>query len=129
MKTPLRAFIEKLLIKGGYNVIVAADGQEAIQKSSDYTGEIDLLLLVAGGEDHDRNTDITQRRHPVTLPRALCGKGMSYLGMNFGRVVFSTDFAFLADTGNRFGGTLSSSTTGIFGLNVSDCASIDRPVV
>jgi two-component system cell cycle sensor histidine kinase/response regulator CckA len=41
---PLRQFVAALLIKCGYNLILASDGKEALQKSKEFHGEIHLLL-------------------------------------------------------------------------------------
>jgi DNA-binding response OmpR family regulator len=40
---PVRGFLLALLQKGGYNVIVAEDGLDALQKAKDHKGEIHLL--------------------------------------------------------------------------------------
>ncbi|MBZ5594136.1 MAG: response regulator [Acidobacteriia bacterium] len=40
----VRAMLEKLLKQGGYDLLVAQDGQDAIQKSADQKGRIDLLV-------------------------------------------------------------------------------------
>src|SRR5579863_1157001 len=40
----LRKFVSTLLIELGYNLIVAADGKEALEKALAFTGKIDLLL-------------------------------------------------------------------------------------
>jgi CheY-like chemotaxis protein len=42
--TVVRAMIEKLLRQGGYDLMIAADGQDALQKSEDHKGFIDLLV-------------------------------------------------------------------------------------
>jgi DNA-binding response OmpR family regulator len=41
---PLRKFLAVLLTKLGYNLIVAADGKEALEKALAFDGRIDLLL-------------------------------------------------------------------------------------
>jgi DNA-binding response OmpR family regulator len=41
---PLRKFVAALLIKCGYNLILANDGKDALQKSKEFHGEIQLLL-------------------------------------------------------------------------------------
>lgn len=41
---PVRTFVLIMLQKAGYNVIVAVDGQDALEKSRQYKGTIDLLL-------------------------------------------------------------------------------------
>ncbi len=40
----VRAMLEKLLKQGGYELIVAADGQDALQKSAEHKGRVDLLV-------------------------------------------------------------------------------------
>jgi DNA-binding response OmpR family regulator len=40
----LRKFVSDLLIDLGYNLIVAADGKEALEKALAFSGQIDLLL-------------------------------------------------------------------------------------
>ena len=40
----LRKFVSTLLIELGYNLIVAADGKEALEKALAFGGRIDLLL-------------------------------------------------------------------------------------
>jgi DNA-binding response OmpR family regulator len=40
----VRAMLEKLLKQGGYDLIVAEDGQDAFQKHVDHKGRIDLLV-------------------------------------------------------------------------------------
>jgi DNA-binding response OmpR family regulator len=40
----LRKFVSTLLIELGYNLIVAADGKEALEKALAFGGKIDLLL-------------------------------------------------------------------------------------
>jgi len=40
----VRAILERLLKQGGYDLIVAQDGQDAFQKSVDHKGRIDLLV-------------------------------------------------------------------------------------
>ena len=40
----VRAMVEKLLKQGGYDLVVAADGQDAIQKADEHKGRIDLLV-------------------------------------------------------------------------------------
>jgi two-component system cell cycle sensor histidine kinase/response regulator CckA len=41
---PVRTFVLAMLQQNGYNVIVAVDGQEALNKSRQFTGPIHLLL-------------------------------------------------------------------------------------
>lgn len=41
---PLRKFVATLLTQYGYDLIIASDGKEALQKALDYDGEINLLL-------------------------------------------------------------------------------------
>jgi two-component system cell cycle sensor histidine kinase/response regulator CckA len=41
---PLRKFVSAVLTKGGYNLIIAGDGKEALQKARDFDGIIHLLL-------------------------------------------------------------------------------------
>jgi DNA-binding response OmpR family regulator len=41
---PLRTFVSALLTRCGYNLIVAGDGREALQKAREFDGIIDLLL-------------------------------------------------------------------------------------
>jgi len=41
---PLRKFISALLTRSGYNLIVAGDGREALQKAREHVGKIHLLL-------------------------------------------------------------------------------------
>lgn len=36
--------LEKLLKQGGYELVVAADGQDALHKADDHKGRIDLLV-------------------------------------------------------------------------------------
>jgi two-component system cell cycle sensor histidine kinase/response regulator CckA len=40
----VRAVLETLLKQGGYDLVVAADGQEALQKSEEHKGRIDILV-------------------------------------------------------------------------------------
>ena len=40
----IRDMLEKLLKRGGYEMIVASDGQDAIHKADDHKGRIDLLV-------------------------------------------------------------------------------------
>jgi DNA-binding response OmpR family regulator len=40
----IRDMLEKLLKRGGYELIVASDGQDAIHKAEDHKGRIDLLV-------------------------------------------------------------------------------------
>jgi DNA-binding response OmpR family regulator len=40
----IRDMLEKLLKRGGYELIVASDGQEAIHKADDHKGRIDLVV-------------------------------------------------------------------------------------
>lgn len=41
---PARTFVLIMLQKAGYNVIVAVDGQDGLEKSRQFKGTIDLLL-------------------------------------------------------------------------------------
>lgn len=40
----IRSTVEKLLRQGGYDLIVASDGQDALQKADEHKGRIDLLV-------------------------------------------------------------------------------------
>jgi CheY-like chemotaxis protein len=40
----VRLMLERLLKQGGYDLLVAADGQEALQKSDEHKGRIDILV-------------------------------------------------------------------------------------
>ena len=40
----VRAAIEKLLRQGGYDLMIAVDGQDALQKADEHKGLIDLLV-------------------------------------------------------------------------------------
>lgn len=40
----VRLMLERLLKQGGYDLLVAADGQEALQKSEEHKGRIDILV-------------------------------------------------------------------------------------
>jgi DNA-binding response OmpR family regulator len=40
----IREMLEKLLKRGGYELIIASDGQDAIHKADDHKGRIDLLV-------------------------------------------------------------------------------------
>ena len=40
----VRGMLEKLLKQGGYELIVAESGQDALQKSAEHKGRIDLLV-------------------------------------------------------------------------------------
>ncbi len=40
----VRTMLEKLLKQGGYELVVAADGQDALHKADDHKGRIDLLV-------------------------------------------------------------------------------------
>lgn len=40
----VRAMLERLLKQGGYDLIVAESGQDALQKSAEHKGRIDLLV-------------------------------------------------------------------------------------
>ncbi len=40
----VRVMLERLLKQGGYDLVVAADGQEALQKSDEHKGRIDILV-------------------------------------------------------------------------------------
>jgi two-component system, cell cycle sensor histidine kinase and response regulator CckA len=40
----VRATIEKLLRQGGYDLMIAVDGQDALQKADEHKGLIDLLV-------------------------------------------------------------------------------------
>ena len=43
-EAPVRSFVLSLLKKSGYNIIVAVDGLEALQKAKEHKGKIHLLL-------------------------------------------------------------------------------------
>jgi DNA-binding response OmpR family regulator len=40
----IRIMLEKLLKQGGYDLVVVEDGQQALQKSDEHKGRIDILL-------------------------------------------------------------------------------------
>jgi two-component system cell cycle sensor histidine kinase/response regulator CckA len=40
----VRLMLERILKQGGYDLVVAADGQEALQKSDEHKGRIDILV-------------------------------------------------------------------------------------
>ena len=40
----VRLMLERLLKQGGYDLLVAADGQEALHKSDEHKGRIDILV-------------------------------------------------------------------------------------
>ena len=40
----VRAMLERLLRQGGYDLLTAADGQEALQKADEHKGRIDILM-------------------------------------------------------------------------------------
>ncbi len=40
----VRGMVEKLLKQGGYELVIAVDGQDAIQKADEHKGRIDLLV-------------------------------------------------------------------------------------
>jgi two-component system cell cycle sensor histidine kinase/response regulator CckA len=40
----VRTMLERLLKQGGYDLVVAADGQEALQKSDEHKGRLDILV-------------------------------------------------------------------------------------
>jgi len=40
----VRLMLERLLKQGGYDLVVAEDGQEALQKSDEHKGRIDILV-------------------------------------------------------------------------------------
>ena len=40
----VRAMLEKLLKQGGYDLLVVEDGQQALQKSDEHKGRIDILI-------------------------------------------------------------------------------------
>lgn len=40
----VRSMLEKLLKQGGYDLLVAEDGQEALQKSDEHKGRVDVLV-------------------------------------------------------------------------------------
>lgn len=40
----VRVMLERLLKQGGYDLLVAEDGQEALQKSDEHKGRIDILV-------------------------------------------------------------------------------------
>jgi CheY-like chemotaxis protein len=40
----VRLMLERLLKQGGYDLLVVADGQEALQKSDEHKGRIDILV-------------------------------------------------------------------------------------
>jgi len=40
----VRVMLEKLLRQGGYDMLVAEDGQEALQRSDEHKGRIDILV-------------------------------------------------------------------------------------
>lgn len=40
----VRVMLEKLLKQGGYDLVVASDGQEALQKADEHKGRIDILV-------------------------------------------------------------------------------------
>ena len=61
---PLREALKKLLHRGGYNVIVATDGLQALNEARAYDGRIDLLLSDIRMPKHDRH-----RTCEATTPR------------------------------------------------------------
>lgn len=68
----VRGMLEKLLKQGGYDLIIAEDGQDAFQKHNDHKGRIDLLVCTVQmpgmtGSDLARQMRLTRPELRVML--------------------------------------------------------------
>ena len=84
-------FVSEILITGGYKVLTAANGPEAIQRSVDYAGEVDLLLSdfqMPGMSGIDVATTMT-----TTRPRL---KVLMMSGFADGMLILNEGWHFLA---------------------------------
>ncbi len=68
----VRGMLEKLLKQGGYDLIIAEDGQDAFQKHTDHKGRIDLLVCTVQmpgmtGSDLARQMRLTRPELRVML--------------------------------------------------------------
>lgn len=50
---PIRSCVLAMLQEAGYNVIIAVDGREGLEKSRQFTGTIHLLLSDVENAQHD----------------------------------------------------------------------------
>lgn len=68
----VRGMLERLLKQGGYDLIIAEDGQDAFQKHTDHKGRIDLLVCTVQmpgltGSDLARQMRLTRPELRVML--------------------------------------------------------------
>ena len=72
----VRGMLERLLKQGGYDLIIAEDGQDAFQKHTDHKGRIDLLVCTVQmpgltGSDLARQMRLTRPELRVMLTSSL----------------------------------------------------------
>jgi CheY-like chemotaxis protein len=66
----IRVMLERLLKQGGYDLLVVEDGQQALQKSEEHKGRIDILVAdiqMPGMTGADLATEIRRTRQDLRI--------------------------------------------------------------